>query len=337
MESSISVIVPVYNVGKYLNRCMESIIHQTRRPLEIILVDDSSTDFSGEQCELWAKKDTRIKVIHKKNAGLGMARNTGLEICTGDYIAFVDSDDFIEPDMFEKMLTAIGNNDADTCYCSHQTFDNDKNTVSEKFPAPEGEFSGTELLLDILGSEPERPKDYMRLMSACCALFSGEIIRDHNLRFESEREYICEDLLFDVQYLSKSKKAAAIKDCLYNYCVNTQSVTHKYFSDRLAREKKLYRRICEEMEFLLPDVEYKTRYNRLFLGRVRNCILQETNDSGKTCGDIIKGIGEIASDPMVRAVISEYPIRRTPVKQRIFNTALKLKMNRIMFMLAKLN
>ena len=100
----LSIIVPVYNVEKYIGKCIESIVNQTYKDLEIILVDDGSTDNSGKICDEWARKDKRIKVIHKKNGGLSDARNAGLDICTGDYIGFVDSDDYIELNMYEDLL-----------------------------------------------------------------------------------------------------------------------------------------------------------------------------------------------------------------------------------------
>ena len=97
----ISVIVPVYKTEQYLNRCVQSITDQTYKNLEIILVDDGSPDNCPEMCDQWAKKDERIKVIHKRNGGLSSARNAGLDSATGDYIMFADSDDWMEPDMAE--------------------------------------------------------------------------------------------------------------------------------------------------------------------------------------------------------------------------------------------
>ena len=113
----ITVIVPVYNVKDYLQQCVESICGQTYQNLEILLVDDGSTDGSGKICDELAKKDTRIKVIHKPNGGLSDARNAGLDVATGDYIGYVDSDDYIEPDMFEILLTNIEEHQADISCC----------------------------------------------------------------------------------------------------------------------------------------------------------------------------------------------------------------------------
>ena len=113
----VSVIVPVYNVEAYLDECLESICSQTYRNLEIILADDGSTDKSGEICDIWQAKDPRIRVIHQQNAGVSCARNAGLEICTGDLISFVDSDDWLDLQMFEKLVSCLSENDADAAMC----------------------------------------------------------------------------------------------------------------------------------------------------------------------------------------------------------------------------
>lgn len=113
MGSLVSVIVPIYKVEEYLDRCLESIVNQTYRNIEIILVDDGSPDACPQKCDSWAEKDSRIKVIHKANAGLGFARNSGLDLATGDYITFVDSDDYISLDAIKVMLTRIENDQSD--------------------------------------------------------------------------------------------------------------------------------------------------------------------------------------------------------------------------------
>ena len=102
--NKISIIIPVYQVEKYIKRCLDSILSQTYSNLEIILIDDGSRDMSGKICDEYTIKDSRIKVIHQDNAGVSVARNKGLDICTGDYVTFVDSDDFLEPLMYEKMM-----------------------------------------------------------------------------------------------------------------------------------------------------------------------------------------------------------------------------------------
>ena len=133
MENLISVIVPVYNIEAYLRKCIDSILAQTYTNLEIILVDDGSTDNSGEICNEYAAKDARIRVIHKGNGGLSSARNTGIDIATGKYIGFVDSDDYLAPDMYEKLLGAIVNNHADISVCNVHHVDENEELISSTF------------------------------------------------------------------------------------------------------------------------------------------------------------------------------------------------------------
>ena len=112
-QGLVTVVLPIYNVEKYLDRCMKSIVNQTYRNLEIILVDDGSPDHCPEICDRWAETDNRIRVIHKENAGLGMARNTGIENASGEYICLFDSDDYVALDLVEKAYTLAQESQAD--------------------------------------------------------------------------------------------------------------------------------------------------------------------------------------------------------------------------------
>ena len=125
MNDLISIIVPVYNVEQYLDRCVKSLLQQTYKNLEIILVDDGSPDRCGQMCDNYAKLDSRVLVIHKENGGLSDARNAGLSHAHGEYIAFVDSDDYIEADMISELYNACHNQDADIVVCGrrHQLSD----------------------------------------------------------------------------------------------------------------------------------------------------------------------------------------------------------------------
>lgn len=132
MKSLLSVIIPVYNVEQYLSECLESVCRQTYRHLEIILIDDGSLDHSGQICDMWANRDDRILVIHKENGGVSTARNEGLLASSGDFIGFVDSDDWIKPDMYEKLMMAIS--DADMACCGYVDYP----LGTTDTPAPKG-------------------------------------------------------------------------------------------------------------------------------------------------------------------------------------------------------
>lgn len=150
MNKLSSIIIPVYNVGTYLDRCLNSITNQTCRNLEIILINDGSTDKSGRICDAWASKDPRIKVLHTSNQGIAAARNCGLHIASGDYIGFADPDDWVEPDMFEKLAGSLEQYNADIAICGFEEKWPDRSVlkVSKSFRCYTKEEALRELILD---------------------------------------------------------------------------------------------------------------------------------------------------------------------------------------------
>ena len=142
----ISVIVPIYKVEAYLDRCVESIVSQTYKNLQIILVDDGSPDRCGAMCDAWAEKDSRITVIHKENGGLSDARNAGLAVATGEYISFIDSDDYIAPDFLQSLLTAMEDTGAEIAACGVAYVDEDDNVLRQRPVAPGAAIPKTETL-----------------------------------------------------------------------------------------------------------------------------------------------------------------------------------------------
>ena len=139
-KNKISVIVPIYNVENYLRRCVDSILKSTYENLEIILVDDGSTDECPTICDDYAKKDPRIKVIHKKNGGLSDARNKGLDIATGEYISFIDSDDYIESSMFQRIFEAISTKDVDLVFIREKSVNVEGKTIYINGDSPSGKI-----------------------------------------------------------------------------------------------------------------------------------------------------------------------------------------------------
>jgi glycosyltransferase involved in cell wall biosynthesis len=145
----ISIIIPVYNTGQFLNRCVESVLQQSYRNIEVLLIDDGSTDNSGKLCDEWEKKDARIRTIHKENGGLSDARNAGLDAASGEFIAFVDSDDYIAPDMIQKLYDAIKKNNAEMSICRFLFVDEKGTPIrgkNKRIPEIEGTFSTHDVL-----------------------------------------------------------------------------------------------------------------------------------------------------------------------------------------------
>lgn len=158
----ISVIVPVYNVSRYIDRCMTSLLKQTYENIEIILVDDGSPDDCGFKCDQYARTDSRVYVIHKKNAGLGMARNSGLDIAKGKYVAFIDSDDYVDEQMFERLYDRLKHEKADTCFCRYYDRTSDGQNLLAREVYKKSlycEEEVWELLLGMIGNLPEEAGD----------------------------------------------------------------------------------------------------------------------------------------------------------------------------------
>ena len=282
----ISVIVPIYKVEKYLSNCIDSILNQTYKQLEIILIDDESPDRCPEICEEYKKKDARIVVVHKKNEGLGLARNTGLEKATGKYVLFVDSDDFIEKSMIEKLYDSIKKNNSDTSYCNYVEYYSDDNCIKKTCCPSILSLNNDEIikefLIKMIGNKPEAKKDNEYSMSVWHALYSLEIIKKNKICFLSEREYISEDILFDILYLNNSKKISFIDDNLYFYrCNNAGSLTKKISNNEFEKIIKLCNEIEKRLMLLLSskkniDIDELTTYiDRYYLGRVRTYLRKD--------------------------------------------------------------
>lgn len=245
----VSIIVPIYNVEKYLDRCMESLVNQTLKDIEVIMVDDGSPDRCPQMCEEWAKKDSRIKVVHKKNGGLGFARNSGLDVATGKYVAFVDSDDFVKTDMYEKLYEQVEQYQADTIFCGLYKYWNDDKIIENRHVDKLTVFEGQSLVnlsLDFVGSPIGVKKDWKYEMSVWHGLYSNNIIKQHAIRFRSEREILSEDIVFQELYLPYAKKTVYVPESYYYYCFNNGgSLTHaKYDSSRYTRMVKLFHCLC---------------------------------------------------------------------------------------------
>lgn len=321
MKTAVSIIIPIYNVEKYLPRCLESVINQTLKNIEIILVDDGSPDNCSKICDDYKEKDERIKVIHKRNEGLGYARNSGLAIASGEYVAFVDSDDFIESNMYEELYDYAKKTKADTCLCGYKKIDNDGNI--EYFPNPLGNnvYEKDEVinkvLLEMLGTKPGYKDDTSIGMSVWKGIYSNKIILENNIEFCSERQFCSEDIIFDIDYFIKSKKVALLSEPLYFYFKNNSSLTTAYKGNRFVKMKILYLELirkCNEVGIL--DKAYERIY-RTFIGRARACIVEEIIKN-KDKDDSRNNIKEILKDRELENVLRNYPIKKLPPKQMIF-------------------
>lgn len=338
MIPKVSVIVPIYNVEEYLENCLCSIINQTLKEIEIILVDDGSPDRCPEICDNYALKDSRIKVIHKKNAGLGYARNSGLNIAQGEFIAFVDSDDFVEVNMFERLYEVAKDYQLDTVYCGFNQYRNGTfypNSEVDGFKFFEADKIQREVLMNMIASLPEQKKERTYYMSVWHAIYSAEIIKSNGILFPSERDIISEDIIFDIDYLLNSKRLAYIPDCLYNYRCNNQSLSKKFRRDRNVKIKYMYESLIQKANDLGWDIIDVQRIMRMFIGYSRNAMIDLCRSDLKfieKC-NILK---EIISDKIWEDILDKYPYKKLPLKYAIYTLLIKYKQILLIYLVSRL-
>lgn len=255
-DKKISVIIPVYNIAKYLPRCLDSVINQTYKNLEIIVVDDGSTDNSREIIEKYVEKDSRIIKIFKDNSGVSDTRNKGIDIATGDYIGFVDGDDYIEPEMYEFLLSNALKYDADISHCGYQMI----------FPSRIDYYYNTgkimiqdnkKGIIDLLEGTLIEPGIWNKL-------YKRSVVQNTRMPSDIKNN---EDYFFNVMVFANAKKSVFEDKPLYHYILRKNSATtapiseHKFFDCEIVRERIV--------EYFKDDDEiYKIALNNLLRSQI---------------------------------------------------------------------
>lgn len=233
----ISVIIPIYNAEKYLPKCLNSVINQTYRNLEIILINDGSTDNSGQICDLYAKSDCRIIVLHKKNGGVSSARNTGLVIARGNYISFVDPDDWIEPEMYERLYYHIREYTADIAIGGYVKESGDGN-----FSKP---YKGKVYVYDNKSALNLILKDDGFKGFLCNKLFSADLFHSNPSISLDENIHFCEDLLCCCECFLKSSKIVYDTYPYYHYIIHNNNISLSNYSTKKLTSLTAVERIIE--------------------------------------------------------------------------------------------
>lgn len=227
----VSIVVPVYNTEKYLNRCISSIVNQTYQHIEILLINDGSTDKSGEVCDRWTAKDSRIQVIHKKNEGAGIARNCGIENAKGEYICFFDSDDYISKDAIEKAYRRAVEEKADIVIFGRYLAKAGKTPIPVVIHTDKITYSGEEVcqtfLPNLLGPDTKRGK-FTNLSVGAWVMYSRELLINTGWRYESERRVMSEDTFAQVMLYKDVHTVSVVRSPVYYYFERPDSVSHSY-------------------------------------------------------------------------------------------------------------
>lgn len=304
----ISIIVPVYKVEKYIHKCISSIINQTYSNIEIILVDDGSPDNCAKICDEYALKDKRIKVIHQKNMGLSEARNRGIEISKGEYIGFVDSDDYIEPTMFQDLYNAIIDNDADISICNFYVISNKRKVAKNNFKRRN--FNKIEALKGVL-----LDKDIQSY--AWNKLYKRELFE--NIKYPIGKKY--EDIGTTFYLFEKSNKIAYIEKPEYNYLNREDSIVFNYNEQTIMDYTDI---IIERYKYVDNKYEQLKKYNFYYLAKTLITAFNDAESLNKINNSLMKKIEELYS--IVKKDIQKYGL----VDNDLFSNEQKIEINKLL-------
>ena len=334
----VSVIIPVYKTEKYLDQCIESVVNQTYRNLEIILVDDGSPDCCPQICDAWAEKDSRIRVIHKENGGLSSARNMGIDIAEGEFVCFFDSDDFVAANTIELAYEAANREKADVVAFGFCSVNSEGEHIIEYVPTPEKQIYENEeiqvrFLPDLLGPNLRTGKASNLWMSACMCLISAKLFENTGYRFRSEREIISEDVFFLLGLYQYVRKVIILEETLYFYRENQSSISRSYCPDRFQKIKHFYKECIKLCSVCGYPEEVARRCAEPFVSFTIAAMKQEVAYH-KTLRASLGSIKEIVDDTVLQQVLQEKKKDKTGHLRKVLFWAMRHKMYRLCYLLA---
>ena len=344
----ISVIVPVYRVEKYLGRCVNSLLGQTLSDIEIILVDDGSPDGCPALCDEFAKKDGRIKVLHKENEGLGLARNSGMSLAVGEYIAFVDSDDYVKSEMYRTLYEAAQRENADIAMCGlcciggiMSAKENDVQNINcfDGYTVFDGKEGIDRLMLDISGALPKEDQDGRYGFSSVKNIYRKEVLEKNKIRFLSEKEVMSEDVFFLLDFLDKCECAVGVPGAFYCYCRNGQSLSKSYRSDRFEKCRLIINGINGVLSKRMDESVYKIYTDRLFQAYARAACMQEIQfapSNGIDKKELDRRLKAICNSKRLKTTLKNYPWHKLPFTQAAFAFTMRFSLVGLQKLLVKM-
>lgn len=316
MSPAISVIIPVYKCEKYLAQCIESVLNQTFQDFELILVDDGSLDSSPQICDEYAQKDVRIQVIHKKNGGVSSARNEGIKVARGEYITFIDSDDYIDAEMFQGLYEKIKLNEGDLIISGlRYIFEETKKQI--EYPLPDKKF-----LIQEIDKVYNEIKSGFGFSAIYAKLYKTEIIRDNQILY-AEDFSILEDGSFVLEYLKYCSICILSNEVFYNYRQAIEMSLMKAFNSNAINALEHYKKNGEWLEKLLNKKNADDYYIRLY-SLFYSFLIQIFSRSG---------LNRVAKKTLLKTYIKHSVTRR--IIANIKSSKLKLR-HKVIFILIKL-
>ncbi len=333
----VSVVLPIYNVEKYLNECIQSIVDQTYTDLEILLIDDGSTDASPAICDEWAERDKRIKVFHKENEGQGIARNVGIDNAEGEYICFFDSDDYVSDRAIEKAYSLAQKDNSEIVVFGIATVDNEKNIIASFLPVfPKTYYCGDDVRTDFfpeyLAPDPNKDGKGKFFMSSCPMLYSVELVKNTSWHYVSERVIISEDVYSLIELFRYVNSVSVISEALYYCRTNENSFSRVYRADRYERIRHFYtesKKLCVESGYNGYVIH---KLSKPYLGYTVAALKQECMVK-RPLSETIDSIKRIIDDPVLQTVLKENKKDKCPIARKILFSAIRSKAYRLCYLL----
>lgn len=333
-KQKVSVIVPVYNTSEYLERCFESITNQTLKEIEIIAVNDGSTDNSLSILEQFQNVDTRIKVISINNKGVSNARNIGIENANGEYVTFVDSDDWIDTNMLSEMWQIAVDNSCDVVLSTYVREYTEGSKIKkleynniEFFDSNDVKYKLYRRMIGPIGAEIKDPSNIDSLIIPCSKLYKTKVLKENNIFFEDINKVGAEDCLFNIEVFNYVKKAIFINKPFYHYWKgNTQSITSVYKREFDKKRYELYTRI----ENILVNnkkgkIYFEALNNRVCINTL-GLILNECCNREDNVLTIVGKIKEILCNDKIKEAFKEFSLEYLPLHWKIFYFLIKRRL-----------
>ncbi len=274
----VSIIIPVYNTGEYLHKCIKSILNQSLKDIELIIVNDGSTDNSRSICDKYAKTDNRVKVIHKINGGVSRARNTGIKLAKGDYIGFVDSDDWVNETMYKSMYDTAIRERCDIVMCDARTVYDDKENEADTI---------SQLMNSTSLSKKDIYPGVLAEMAGAAwrCIYKKELLQDNNILFPEGLKF-SEDRIFNIYAFGYAEKIYYIKKAYYNRYIRKGSAVNKYYDNVIDIVLDGRKRIMDAIDAVWNGGEdYKREYENQIIGltysSINNVFYKESQQTFK--------------------------------------------------------
>ncbi|KMY29625.1 hypothetical protein ACZ11_21285 [Lysinibacillus xylanilyticus] len=336
----VSVIVPIYNSEIYLRRSIESIQNQTLEDIQIILVNDGSTDNSLSICKEYQKNDIRIEIIDKPNEGVSSSRNAGIEIAKGEYIGFIDPDDWIERGMYTNLYEQVKSSDAEVCIGNYLVENKGKvtpNLLNIKQNLLVGEEIVQLIIVNMIGSSNLNSNTSTIMGSVCRLIIKRDLISYNKLKFELGIP-LMEDLIFCVQVLLKSKKVSINRDLYYHYMINSNSVTSSYRGGMINIQHEVYKILKKLLQSEIDinsivEQRLQNRYVSMYILSIAN---EVRRGNVKEYSEKILYIKNLCKDKKLKAILKKVDMKGYTLRKKFVLTALKYELGVLLYIYYKL-